>query len=343
MKFIFLIFSILLISKFSFSNDIFQTKEYELKFTSENINSIKQKKINEIKIKSYYKLIKSLVNDKNLKKINYNDISFVNKFILNFQINDEKIINNNYYSKIKVHFNIDLIYDYLIKNNIKFVDKYQSKFLIIIIEQNELQNFQISSENKFYKFLINTSNKTFNEYFLIPKLDFNDRFILNNDNNYSNEFHKNELLNNKYKTEYQILVYSKKINNLFINEIYLYHENTKYFISKIPMRNLNYDKLFSLILSRSINKWKELNQIDTTLINKLECKIKINNIYELTYVRHLLKKNILIKDLVLKSIKLNNNLYNIHYYDNLNLLKKSLQIKRLNLIHENNTCFIELI
>jgi len=343
MKFIFTIFCILLVSKTSFSNNINETNEYELKFTSENIYLVKEKKINEIKIKSFKNIIKKILTDENIEKINTKDIKFINKFILNFKINNEKIVNNNYYSKIKINFNIDLVFDYFIKNQIQFVDKIPGKFLIIILEQNELQNYLLSEENIFYKYLINSNNKLFNQHFVIPNLDYNDRFLFNKYHFENDKFNQNKLINSKYKTEYQILVHSEKKNNLLLIDIYLFHENKKYFITKMPINNLNYEKLFNNIVSKSLNKWKEINQIDPSLINTLECKININNIHELSYVRNLLKSNRLIQDIILKSIVLNQNLYKISYFGNIDLLKNSLQLNRLNLANNNNNCNIEII
>ena len=123
----------------------------------------------------------------------------------------------------------------------------------------------------------------------------------------------------------------------------MFHKNKKYFIAKIPTKNLNFDKIFNIILSKSINKWKEINQINTSLINKLVCEININNINELQYVRSLLNSNFLIQDLNLQSIKLNSNLYAISFVGTIDNFNKSLQVNRLSLIYENELCNIKLI
>ena len=47
-----------MISTNLFSNNVFDTQEYELNFSSNNKNLIKEKKINEIKIKSFKNIIK---------------------------------------------------------------------------------------------------------------------------------------------------------------------------------------------------------------------------------------------------------------------------------------------
>ena len=116
MRIISIFFISFFISSNSLSKDLFETKEYELNFFSNNITKQKDENINKIKTKSFKLILEKILINKNyqiiLKDI---DVSFVNKFILNIKVNDEKIINNNYYSKIKINFNKNLIIDYLIK------------------------------------------------------------------------------------------------------------------------------------------------------------------------------------------------------------------------------------
>ena len=149
MRIIYFFLFALLITKCLSANTIFETSEYELNFSSNNINLIKENKINEIKIKSFQSLIKKILTKQNHKKINFNDINFINLFILNYKINNEKIINNNYYAKIKVNFNEKLIINYLIENKIEFINKIPNKFLLIILEQNDLNTYLLSDENKY--------------------------------------------------------------------------------------------------------------------------------------------------------------------------------------------------
>ena len=208
---------------------------------------------------------------------------------------------------------------------------------------NDLNTHLLSGENRYYQFLNHSNNETFVKYFKIPNLDFNDRFIFNEYHFKNNAFKQNNILNKKYWTEYQILIYSLKKNNIIIHDVYMYYNNQKFFVSKIPINNLNYDNIFENILLNTIDKWKELNQINTSLINQLECKININNINELSYVRGLLNSNILIKNLTLKSIKLNNNLYSILFIGDIENFKNSLQLSRLNLFFKNNLCNIGLV
>ena len=88
MRIIYIFLFALFVSKCLFANTIFETIEYELNFSSNKINLIKEKKINEIKIISFQKLIKKILTKKNQKKINLNDINLINSFILNYKINN---------------------------------------------------------------------------------------------------------------------------------------------------------------------------------------------------------------------------------------------------------------
>ena len=211
------------------------------------------------------------------------------------------------------------------------------------METNDLNNYLLSNENNYYQYLNNSINHSFIKYFKIPNLDFNDRFIFNKNHFKNNVFKQNNLLNKKYGTDYQILINAINKNNNIFYDVYLFHNDEKYFLSKISIKNLSYEKLFDIILLKTINKWKEINQINTSINNKLECKIKINNINELRYVRNLLKSNILVKSLTLKAIELNNNLYSILFVGDTENFKNSLELSRLNLFYQNDLCNIQLV
>ena len=227
MRIIYIFLFTFLISNNLLSNNIFETYEYELNFSSNNIKQIKENKINEIKIKSFQNLIKKILTTKNLRKIKFDDINFINSSVLNYKINNEKIINNNYYANIKFTFNKKKIINYLTENKIDFINKDLDKFLVIILAINDLNTHLLSGENRYYQFLNHSNNETFVKYFKIPNLDFNDRFIFNEYHFKNNAFKQNNILNKKYGTEYQILIYSLKKNNIIIHDVYMYYNNKK--------------------------------------------------------------------------------------------------------------------
>ena len=344
MRFIILIIYFISIFKFAYSTNIYNTDEYTINFFSNNINIEKEININNIKLKNIKTILEKILTKKNYKQLEKEiDLFFVNNFILNMTINDEQIINNNYYSKIKINFNKDSIINYLINNKINYTDSLPNKFLLIIYEENKIENNLLSKKNNFYDYLLNTDNDFFLKFFLIPKLDFNDRFIFNKDN-YDNDLINSVIkLNEKYSTDYQILLHSKFHENYYLIKFFLINENQIIFIDEKKIINLDYKNIFFDIYYESLDRWKEFNEININLINKLECKIVINNIQELKFLRNILKSNRIIKNLDLKSIMLNENIYNIVYFGNIDIFKKSLIKSRLKLFFKEDQCNIELI
>ena len=344
MKNILIIIFSILFSKLVFSDNLFETDEYILKFNSENINIIKEKNIDDIKIKSFQSILKKILTKNNYKKIQKNlNIQFVNNFILNMTINQENIVNNNYYSIVKINFNKDTIIDYFIMNKISYVETLPRNLLIIIYEQNNLENNLLSKKNSFYKYLLNTEKEIFSSLFLLPNLDFNDRYIFNKNHFKNKRIEQIKKLNYKYNTNYQILVHSSKKNNFYHIKTIFIDKDKEYLIEEIKLKKLNFKEIYLNIYYNSLDKWKELNQIDTKFTNALLCKININNIHELKFVRNLLKSNRIIKSLNLNSIMLNENIYNILYFGNFEIFRQSLQKDRLNINIKDNECNIKLI
>ena len=344
MRIIFIFFISFFISSNSLSKDLFETKEYELNFFSNNITKQKDESINKIKNKSFKLILEKILNNKNyqiiLKDI---DVSFVNKFILNIKVNDEKIINNNYYSKIKINFNKNLIIDYLIEKKISYIDYHPDSFLLVIYDENDFEKNFLSKNNAYYEYLNNHQNEIFTEIFKLPNLDFNDRFIINNNDLESNYLKKINLLGKKYNSKYIIFIHSKYTNNIKKIFFYLISNNTQILIGEKKIKNVIYNDLLMYSHFLAVDKWKNLNQIDTSIVNILDCKIKINNINELKFVRNILLSNRIIKKFDLKSIMYNENVYNIAYYGNLEVFKTSLESDRLKLLILNNQCSIKLI
>ena len=105
MKISVLIFVFISLSLNLNARDLFESYYYDVEFISNNIENDKIIKINEIKKKSILKIL----ND-SLYLDEFNDIKnlltddFINTLIQNVIIDDEIIINDKYYSKIKINF-----------------------------------------------------------------------------------------------------------------------------------------------------------------------------------------------------------------------------------------------
>ena len=80
------------------------------------------------------------------------------------------------FQKQKLLMIIQKLIDFFISNNMDFIPYEPEEYLIIIFDQKLFSEKILSPENKYYKFLVN--NKLKYEYFSIPNLDINDRFII---------------------------------------------------------------------------------------------------------------------------------------------------------------------
>lgn len=343
MKIILIIIFLLFYTNISSASVLFETEEYILKFNSNNISTDKEKKINQLKVKSFNFIIKNILNKKNYSKLkNKINPTFVNQFILNIKFNDEKIIKDLYSSKIKINFNVDLLIDYFIDNKINYINFIPEKFLLIVFEENNIKNQILSKNNKIYSYLLNLDEELLNEYYIIPNLDFNDRFIINETNINLENILPHIKLNEKYNINYQIFLHLKKEDNHYDIKYYLIDKDEKIFIDKKKITQLKYDTLLKDIYSESLDKWKTLNEINISNITNLDCRVKINNIYELKFFIKILTSFSLIESFNLKYIKYKENVYTLSFYGDINLLKESLENKRLKLFFINNECNIRL-
>ena len=128
MKILIITLTILLSAKYVSSNTLFDTLVYDVNFVSNNIENTKIIKINEIKKKSLLAIFKKTLNHKNYNELlpNLSD-DLINSFIKNVIINDEKIISNKYFSKIKINFDKKKIIEYYREKKISYVEYYPKK------------------------------------------------------------------------------------------------------------------------------------------------------------------------------------------------------------------------
>ena len=343
MKFILIIIFLLFYTNISSASVLFETEEYILKFNSNNISVDKDKKINELKVKSFNFIIKNILNNKNYKNLkNKINPTFVNKFILNIKFIDEKIIKDLYSSKIKINFNVDLIIDYLIANKINYINFIPENFLLLVFEENNIKNQILSKNNKIYTYLLNSDDELLNDYFVIPNLDFNDRFIINENNINLENILPHIKINEKYNINYQIFLHLKKEDSHYDINYYLFDKNKKIFINKKTITLLKYETLLKDIYLESLDKWKTLNDINISNITNLDCRVRINNIYELKFFIKILTSFSLIESFNLKYIKYKENVYTLSFYGDIDFLKKSLENERLKIFFINNECNIRL-
>ena len=339
MKIIFLVVILILFNK-SVASNLFETSFNSIEFVSNNIDDEKLIKINEIKEKSLLNIFnKSLDNETYLKVKKSLNQDIINLFIKNIIIDDERIINDQYFSKIKINFDKKKIINYYRENKISYVEYKPKKILLIINEEDELNDNLFTINNNYYSYL--KKNIQNHRSFKIPKLDINDRFILQSKDIKNKNEEKIINFSKKYNVDDVAVLIINNKTNLANNRLYLYSNNK---ISKKMIQYNKYDfKNFFLKLEiDTINLWKNMNKIQNENINFINCIINYFNIYELKEIRDNLNNISIIRNLNVKSIALKKVEYDIFYYGDLRILKNILNINKLKINIDDNNCTLRL-
>ena len=340
MKFLFLIFIFLFFNKHSFSNDLFQSSFYDVEFISNNIEDDKIDEINKIKTLSFLRILEKTLNKKNYNQINKNlSNDLINTFIKNIIINDEKIINDKYVSKIKINFNKHKIIDFFRNQNVPYVEYQPSKFLLIIYEKDGINENLFTKNNNFYKYFNNNLNE--NNIFQIPNLDINDRFLLKKEDLKNKNYEKIKNFKNKYNVDDVIIVIASISENKVIYNLILLSDE-KFFEKKIDFNDYKFDIFFKIVENESIDMWKNINQIETDVVNLINCQVDYFNLGELKEIRNNLKNISIIKDININSLSYKSIQYDIYFYGNLKILKKIIKLNKLIINDNSDLCIIKL-
>ncbi len=340
MKVLIIITILLLSNKYVYSNNLFDTSIHDVNFISNNIENTKIIKINEIKKKSLLNILKkTLSNEKYDELLTYLSDDLINSFIKNVIINDEKIISNKYFSRIKINFNKKKIVEFYRKKNIPYVEYYPEKFLLIIYEEDEISENLFTKNNNFY-FYYNQNIET-NSLFKIPNLDINDRFILKKEHIKNRDYDKISKFSKKYKLEEIIIVIAKSNSKKTSFELILLSEE-KIIEKKFLLNQYEYETFFKILKSETLNIWKIINSIQNNSINMINCKINYFNNLELKEIRKNLNNISIIQNLNIKSLSFKNIEYDIYFYGNLKILNNIFKMNKLDLNDSKNQCVIRL-
>ena len=341
MKYVFFIIIIILTSKYLYSKDLFNTKFYDIDFISNDIDNEKIKKINQIKKISFSKIL-----NQTLQKDDYNQIyqllsnDLINTFIKNIIINDEKIVNDKYISKIKINFNKKKIIKYFREKKIPYVEYYPSKFLLIIYEEDEINNNLFSRNNNFYQYLF--ENNQINNIFTLPNLDINDRFILKKEDIKNTNIEKIKLFSKKYNLN-DIIIVVAEINKDKANYKIILYSDGVILEKKLNFKKYKLGEFFKILENETLNIWKKINSIENSSLNYLNCKVEYFNMLELKEIRKNLNNVSNIQNLTIKSLSYKYIDYEIYYYGNTKILFKIFELNKLKINNLDTSCSIKLI
>lgn len=339
MRFFFFITLIIAFCPLLNAKNLFDTSYYELKFNSNNVDDDKFNKIDEIKLITLDNLFKNiLINEDYLiirKKL---DKNFIDLFIKNIVIDQEKIINNNYFSKVKINYDKFKIIEYLRKKKFSYVENVPSEFLIIIYENNDIEKNLFSKNNTYYRYLIENPK----DFYKIPNMDVNDKFLLNYQDIENKSVNKIKKIVKKYFNIDTIILTSIKNNNSFNHNLYLFSKDQLIKINKLNYSGNDLEYLFKNVKYEILNQWKIENSIQNITVNKITCNIKYFTPKELIEIKKIIQNVSLIEKITLRNIALKVNKYDIYHYGNTEILIKLFEKNRIAIIFKEDECKIFL-
>ena len=268
-----------------FSTENIQAKTFSINdieiSTPFEINFDKNKIINEGFSEAFDRLILSIVQTKDLKKLSKTSLSLIKGMIETFSIKEEKFINEVYYLSLNVSFNKKKILNLMEKKNIFPSLPVEKKifFLPIIVDKNK-DEILIFSEN----YIFNNWNSNNQKYhllnYILPTEDLEDFNLIKRNSKNLESYNFKEIIQ-KYNLEEYIISFIFKGNNEIkvLNKI---NFNQKEDLKNISFQNLNIDnnqeadKLIESLKGVYENYWKSKNEINTSV--KISLTISINNI-----------------------------------------------------------------
>ena len=271
-------------------NIFFSTENIQAKTLSINdieistpfeINFNKNKIIDEGFSEAFNRLILSIAQTKDQKKLSKTSLSLIKGMIETFSIKEEKFINEVYYLSLNVSFNKKKILNLMEKKNI-FPSLPVEKnifFLPIIVDKNK-DEILIFSEN----YIFNNWNSNNQKYhllnYILPTEDLEDFNLIKRNSKNLESYNFKEIIQ-KYNLEEYIISFIFKGNNEIkvLNKI---NFNQKEDLKNVSFQNLNIDnnqeadKLIESLKGVYENYWKSKNEINTSV--KISLTISINNI-----------------------------------------------------------------
>ncbi|MDC3074759.1 hypothetical protein OA317_02050 [Candidatus Pelagibacter sp.] len=293
----------------------FSINDVELS-TPFKINFDKNKIIDEGFIQAFNRLILTIVQSKDQKKLEQIPLNQIKGMIDTFSIKEEKFVDEIYYIKINVSFNKKLIFDLLENKNIfpSLPLKKKIIFIPIIIDQNKNQ-VKMFSDNIIYNFW----NSNVKEYdllnYILPTEDLEDLNLIK----------KN--IENLEKFEFEEIVKKYNLENYIVSVFFIGSDQTR-LLNKISFdnkRNLKNSLINNIDFNSSseINKliknlkntfedyWKSQNEINTSVKLPLTISVENNNNIKIYKLEEKLSEIDLIYNFYIYKFDNKNNIYKI--------------------------------
>jgi len=267
-----------------FSTENIQAKTFSINdieiSTPFEINFNKNKIIDEGFAQAFNRLVLSILQTQDQKKLSKTPIDLIKSMIETFSIEEEKFIDEVYYLSLNVSFNKKKILNLMEKKNIFPSIPVEKKifFLPILVDKNK-DEILIFSEN----YIFNNWNANNQKYhllrYVLPTEDLDDFNLIKRYSKILESYNFSEIVKKYNLDEYIISIIFKENNNIkVLNKI---NFNQKEDLKNISFQNLNIDnykeadKLIESLKSIYENYWKSKNEINTSV--KIYLTISINN------------------------------------------------------------------
>ncbi len=319
-KRLYILFCFLALLNIFFSTENIQAKTFSINdieiSTPFEINFDKNKIIEEGFSQAFDRLILSIVQTKDQKKLGKISLSQVKGMIETFSIKEEKFINEIYYLSLNVSFNKKKILNLMEKKNIfpSLPIKKNIFFLPIIVEKNK-EEILIFSES----YIFNNWNSYTQKYhllnYILPTEDLEDFNLIKKNIKNIESFNFKKIIQKYNLDEYIISIIFKDNNDIkVLNKINI---NQKEDLKNENFSNLNIDnyqeadKLIERLKELYENYWKNKNEINTSVKLLLTISISNTDNLEISKFEEILNNMDLIYDFYIYKFNNNDNFYKI--------------------------------
>jgi hypothetical protein len=312
-------------AKTFYVNDIEISTPFEINFD-------KNKIIEEGFSQAYDRLILSIVQSKDQKKLGETSLSQVKSMIETFSIKKEKFINGIYYLSLNVSFNKKKILNLMEKKNIfpSLPIKKNIFFLPIIVDKNK-DEILIFSES----YIFNNWNSYNQKYhllnYILPTEDLEDFNLIKRNLRNLESYNFKEIIQKYSLDEYIISIIFK--NNNEINVLNKININQKVDLNNVNFSNLNIDnyqeadKLIAKLKEVYENYWKNKNEINTSVKLSFTISISNNDNLKISKFEEILSNTDLIYDFYIYKFNNKDNFYKIIFNGSPDLFLKIMKDK----------------
>ena len=303
-----------------FSTDNIHAKNFSIKdieiSTPFEINFDKSQIIEDGFEQAFDRLILSIVQTKDQKKLGKTSIALIKGMIETFSIIEERFIDEVYYLTLNVSFNKKKVFSLLDSENIfpSLPIKKSVFFIPIILDENKDEILMFSESGLFNKWNLNIKKHHLIEY-VLPTEDLEDfREIKDNSKNLEN--YNFEKIIQKYNLEDYIITIIFKNNNE-IRILNRMNFNKKKDLKNLKIKNfdLNNEKETEVFIDNLKvifeNYWKSKNEINTSVKLSLTISIENNDNLKISEFEELLQNIDLIYNFYIFRFDNKNNIYKI--------------------------------